>query len=65
MLAIIMKRGLKALFKSKVNSPLNSVGKSKQGVCYFLKSRLSTGSGTVDWKKMLWYYEILVVLVLF
>ena len=40
--------GIGSIYQSKSDSSLNSDSKVKQGVCYFLKSRLPTAEGTVN-----------------
>ena len=39
--------GIESIYQSKIDSSLNSDRKIKEGVCYFLKSRLPTDEGTV------------------
>ena len=39
--------GIESIYQSKIDSSLNSDSKVKEGVCYFLKSRLPTVEGTV------------------
>ena len=39
--------GIGSMYQNKVDSSLNSDSKDKEGVCYFLKSRLPTAQGTV------------------
>ena len=43
--------GIGSIYQNKVDSSLNSDSKNKEGVCYFLKSRLPTAQGTVNGKK--------------
>ena len=43
--------GIGSIYQNKVDSSLNSDSKDKEGVCYFLKSRLPTAQGTVNGKK--------------
>ena len=40
--------GIESIYQSKIDSSLNSDSKIKEGVCYFLKSRLPTAEGTVN-----------------
>ena len=40
-----------SIFQNKVESSLNSDSKDKEGVCYFLMSRLPTAQGTVNEEK--------------
>ena len=40
-----------SIYQNKVDSSLNSDSNDKEGVCYFLKSRLPTAQGTVNGKK--------------
>ena len=40
--------GIESIYQSKIDSSLNSDSKVKEGVCYFLKSRLPTAEGTVN-----------------
>ena len=44
--------GIESIYQSKIDSSLNSDSKVKEGVCYFLKSRLPTAEGTVDGRKV-------------
>ena len=44
--------GIESIYQSKIDSVLNSDSKVKEGVCYFLKSRLPTAEGTVDGRKV-------------
>ena len=44
--------GIESIYQSKIDSSLNSDSKVKQGVCYFLKSRLPTAEGTVHSRKV-------------
>ena len=44
--------GIGSIYQNKVNSSLNSDINVKEGVCYFLKSRLPTAEGTVNGKKV-------------
>ena len=44
--------GIESIFQSKIDSSLNSDSKVKEGVCYFLKSRLPTADGTVNSRKV-------------
>ena len=43
--------GIGSIYQNKVDSSLNSDSKDKEGVCYFLKSRLPTAQGTVNGEK--------------
>ena len=44
--------GIESIYQSKIDSSLNSDSNVKEGVCYFLKSRLPTAEGTVNGKKV-------------
>ena len=44
--------GIESIYQSKIDSSLNSESKVKEGVCYFLKSRLRTAEGTVNGRKV-------------
>ena len=44
--------GIESIYQSKTDSSLNSDSKVKEGVCYFLKSRLPTAEGTVNGRKV-------------
>ena len=44
--------GIESIFQSKIDSSLNSDSNVKEGVCYFLKSRLPTAEGTVNSRKV-------------
>ena len=44
--------GFESIYQSKIDSSLNSDSKVKEGVCYFLKSRLPTAEGTVNGRKV-------------
>ena len=44
--------GIESIYQSKIDSSLNSDSKIKEGVCYFLKSRLPTAEGTVNSRKV-------------
>ena len=44
--------GIESIYQSKIDSSLNSDSKIKEGVCYFLKSRLPTTEGTVNSRKV-------------
>ena len=44
--------GIEALYQSKVDISSHSDANGKEGVCYFLKSRLPTAPGTVDGQKV-------------
>ena len=43
---------IESIYQSKIDSSLNSDSKIKEGVCYFLKSRLPTAEGTVNSRKV-------------
>ena len=43
---------IESIYQSKIYSSLNSDSKIKEGVCYFLKSRLPTAEGTVNSRKV-------------
>ena len=43
---------IKSIYQSKIDSSLNSDSKVKEGVCYFLKSRLPTAEDTVNGRKV-------------
>ena len=45
--------GIGSIYQNKVDSSLNSNSNDKEGVCYFLKSRLPTAQGTVNGKKVI------------
>ena len=44
--------GIESIYQSKIDSSSNSDSKIKQGVCYFLKSRVPTAEGTVNGRKV-------------
>ena len=44
--------GIESIYQSKIDSSLNSDSKIKEGICYFLKSRLPTAEGTVNSRKV-------------
>ena len=44
--------GIESIYQSKIDNSLNSDSKVKEGVCYFLKSRLPTAEGTVNSRKV-------------
>ena len=44
--------GIESIYQSKIDSSLNSDSKIKEGVCYFLKSRLPTAEGTDNGRKV-------------
>ena len=44
--------GIESIYQSKIDRSLNSDSKDKEGVCYFLKSRLPTAEGTVNGRKV-------------
>ena len=44
--------GIESIYQSKTDSSLNSDSNVKEGVCYFLKSRLPTAEGTVSSRKV-------------
>ena len=41
------------MYQNKVDSSLNSDSKDKEGICYFLTSRLPTAQGTVNGNKVI------------
>ena len=45
--------GIESIYQSKIDSSLNSDSNVKEGVCYFLKSRLPTAQGTVNGTKVI------------
>ena len=45
--------GIENIYQSKGDNSINSVTKDKEGVCYFLKSRLPTARGTVNGKEVI------------
>ena len=45
--------GIENICQSKGDNSINSMTKDKEGVCYFLKSRLPTARGTVNGKEVL------------
>ena len=44
--------GIESIYQSKIDSSLNSDSKVKEGICYFLKSRLPTAEGMVNGRKV-------------
>ena len=44
--------GIESIYQSKTDSSLSSYSKVKEGLRYFLKSRLPTAEGTVNSKKV-------------
>ena len=44
--------GIESIYQSKIDTSLKSSSKVKEGVCYFLKSRLPTAKGTVNGRKV-------------
>ena len=44
--------GIESIYQSKIDRSLNSDSNVKEGVCYFLKSRLPTAEGTVNGRKI-------------
>ena len=44
--------GIESIYQSKIDSSLNSDSNVKEGVCYFLKSRLPTAEGMVNGRKV-------------
>ena len=44
--------GIGSIYQNKIDSSLNSDSKVKEGVCYFLKSKLPTAEGTVNSRKV-------------
>ena len=47
------ENGIENICQSKGDNSINSVTKDKEGVCYFLKSRLPTARGTVNRKEVI------------
>ena len=47
------ENGIKDICQSKGDNSINSVTKDKEGVCYFLKSRLPTARGKVNGKEVI------------
>ena len=47
------ENGIENIYQSKGDNSINSVTKDKEGVCYFLKSRLPTARGTVNGKEVI------------
>ena len=47
------ENGIENICQSKGDNSINSVMKDKEGVCYFLKSRLRTARGTVNGKEVI------------
>ena len=45
------ENGIENICQSKGDNSINSLTKDKEGVCYFLKSRLPTARGTVNGKR--------------
>ena len=45
--------GIGSIYQNKVDGSLNSDSKDKEGVCYFLKSRLPTAQGMVNGNKII------------
>ena len=45
--------GIENIYQSKGDNSINSMTKDKEGVCYFLKSRLPTARGTVNGKEVI------------
>ena len=43
---------IESIYQSKIDSSLNSDSNVKEGICYFLKSRLPTAEGTVNGRKV-------------
>ena len=46
------ENGIGNIYQSKGDNSINSVTKDKEGVCYFLKSRLAAARGTVNGKEV-------------
>ena len=46
------ENGMGNIYQSKGDNSINSMTKDKEGVCYFLKSRLLTACGTVNGKEV-------------
>ena len=44
--------GIESIYQSKIDNSLNSDSRIKEGVCYFLRSRLPTAEGTVNSRKV-------------
>ena len=44
--------GIESIYQSNIDSSSNSDSKVKEGICYFLKSRLPTAEGTVNSRKV-------------
>ena len=44
---------VESIYQSKADNSINSDSQSKDGVCYFLKSRLPTAQGTVNGKEVI------------
>ena len=54
---------VESIYQSKADNSINSDSQSKDGVCYFLKSRLPTAQGTVNGKEVIamrdtWVYRV-------
>ena len=47
------ENGIENICQSKGDNSINSMTKDKEGVCYFLKSRLPTARGTVNGKEVI------------
>ena len=47
------ENGIENICQSKGDNSINSVTKDKEGVCYFLKSRLPTARSTVNGKEVI------------
>ena len=47
------ENGIENICQSKGDNSINSMTKDKEGVCYFLKSRLSTARGTLNGKEVI------------
>ena len=47
------ENGIENICQSKGDNPINSVTKGKEGVGYFLKSRLPTARGTINGKEVI------------
>ena len=43
---------IESIYQNNGDNSINSEGKGKEGVSYFLKSRLPTVHGTVSWKEV-------------
>ena len=48
-----LESGIENICQSKGDNSINSMTKDKEGVCYFLKSRLPRARGTVNGKEVI------------